>query len=63
VFLDAFVPEHGDSLNGLINKALAPEVAAQFVTTSRGAAAEGNSGLMQRYRPRCSTWWPTNETG
>ena len=47
VFLDAFVPEHGDSLNGLLNKALPPEVAAQFLTTFRGAAAEGNSGLMQ----------------
>jgi len=47
VFLDAFVPENGDSLNGLLNKALAPEVAAQFITTFRGAAAEGNSGLMQ----------------
>ena len=47
VFLDAFVPELADSLNGLLNKALPPEVAAQFLTTFRGAAAEGNSGLMQ----------------
>jgi pimeloyl-ACP methyl ester carboxylesterase len=47
VFLDAFVPEHGDSLNGLLSKALPPEVAAQFLTTFRGAAAEGHSGLMQ----------------
>jgi pimeloyl-ACP methyl ester carboxylesterase len=47
VYLDAFVPEHGDSLSGLLDKALAPEVAAQFLTTFRGAAAEGNSGLMQ----------------
>jgi len=47
VFLDAFVPEHGDSLIGLLNKSLAPEVAAQFITTFRGAAAEGNCGLMQ----------------
>ena len=40
-------PEHGDSLNGLLSKALPPEVAAQFLTTFRGAAAEGHSGLMQ----------------
>jgi pimeloyl-ACP methyl ester carboxylesterase len=47
VFLDAFVPAHGDSLIGLLDKALPPEVAAQFITTFRGAAAEGHSGLMQ----------------
>jgi pimeloyl-ACP methyl ester carboxylesterase len=47
VFLDAFVPENGDSLMDLLNKALAPEVAAQFRTTFYGAAAEGNSGLTQ----------------
>lgn len=47
VYLDAFVPEHGDSLNGLIDKALPPEVAAQFVGGFRGAALEGHSGLMQ----------------
>jgi pimeloyl-ACP methyl ester carboxylesterase len=47
VFLDAFVPEHGDSLISLLNKSLAPVVAALFITTFRGAAAENNSGLMQ----------------
>jgi pimeloyl-ACP methyl ester carboxylesterase len=47
VYLDAFVPEHGDSLIGLIDKALPAEVAAQFVGGFRGAALEGRSGLMQ----------------
>jgi len=47
VYLDAFVPQHGDSLNGLLPKALPPEVAAQFLGGFRGAALEGNSGLMQ----------------
>jgi pimeloyl-ACP methyl ester carboxylesterase len=47
VYLDAFVPEHGDSLIGLVSKALPPEVAAQFVGGFRGAALEGRSGQMQ----------------
>ncbi|UCE31228.1 MAG: alpha/beta hydrolase [Burkholderiales bacterium] len=47
VYLDAFVPGHGDSLIGLIERALEPEVAAQFVGAFRGAALEGNSGMMQ----------------
>jgi pimeloyl-ACP methyl ester carboxylesterase len=47
VYLDAFVPENGDSLIGLINKALPPEVAAVFVGSFRGTALEGRSGLMQ----------------
>lgn len=47
VYLDAFVPANGDSLNALVNKALPPEVAAQFIGGFRGAAAEGHSGLMQ----------------
>jgi len=47
VYLDAFVPQHGDSLMGLLPKALPPEVCAQFVGGFRGAALEGNSGLMQ----------------
>ena len=47
VYLDAFVPEHGDSLNGLLPKALAPEVAAQFLGAFRGTALEKNCGLMQ----------------
>jgi pimeloyl-ACP methyl ester carboxylesterase len=47
VYLDAFVPEHGDSLIGLLPKALPPEVSAQFVGGFRGAALEGRSGQMQ----------------
>ena len=47
VYLDAFVPENGDSLNGLLSKALAPEVAAQFLSAFRGTALSGNCGLMQ----------------
>jgi pimeloyl-ACP methyl ester carboxylesterase len=35
VYLDAFVPQHGDSLNGLLPKALPPEVAAQFLGAFR----------------------------
>ena len=46
VYLDAFVPEDGDSLNGLLPKAQPPEVAAQFLEGFRGAARDG-SGLMQ----------------
>lgn len=46
VYLDAFVPEHGDSLIGLLPKALPPEVSAQFVGGFRGAALEGRSGKM-----------------
>ena len=47
VYLDAFVPEHGDSLIGLINKALPPEVAAVFIGSFHGTALDGRSGLMQ----------------
>ena len=47
VYLDAFVPENGESLIDLINKALPPEVAAVFVGSFRGTALEGRSGLMQ----------------
>ena len=47
VYLDAFLPQNGDSLNGLVQKALPPEVAAQFLAGFRGTAAEGHSGLMQ----------------
>lgn len=47
VYLDAFVPEHGDSLIGLAHKALAPEVAAQFIGMFRGTALANHSGLMQ----------------
>jgi pimeloyl-ACP methyl ester carboxylesterase len=47
VYLDAFVPEHGDSLIGLLSKALVPEVAAQFIGAFRGTALQDHSGLMQ----------------
>ncbi|MDM0020051.1 alpha/beta fold hydrolase [Variovorax saccharolyticus] len=47
VYLDAFVPAHGDSLIGLLSKALVPEVAAQFIGAFRGTALQDHSGLMQ----------------
>ena len=47
VYLDAFVPEHGESLIDLINQALPAEVAAIFVGSFRGTALEGRSGRMQ----------------
>ncbi len=47
VYLDAFVPEHGQSLNGLLELALPPEVALQFLDGFRGSAHEGSSGMMQ----------------
>jgi hypothetical protein len=46
VYLDAFVPEHGDSCNGLLPKALAPEVARQFLEGIRGVAWERHSGMV-----------------
>jgi pimeloyl-ACP methyl ester carboxylesterase len=46
VYLDAFVPDHGDSLIGLLPKAMAAEVAAQFIGAFRGTALEGRSGKM-----------------
>ena len=47
VYLDAFVPQHGDSLISLLIEALEPEVAQQFIGGFRGAAQEGGSGMMQ----------------
>jgi pimeloyl-ACP methyl ester carboxylesterase len=47
VYLDAFIPDNGDSLIGLLHKALVPEVAAQFIGAFRGTALENRSGLMQ----------------
>ena len=47
VYLDAFIPGHGDSLIGLLSKALVPEVAAQFIGAFRGTALQDHSGLMQ----------------
>ena len=46
VYLDAFIPGHGDSLNGLISKALPPEVAAVFLGGFHGNALENHSGMM-----------------
>jgi pimeloyl-ACP methyl ester carboxylesterase len=47
VYLDAFVPQHGDSLNGLLVKALPPEVWPMFVNGFRDAARAEHCGLMQ----------------
>jgi pimeloyl-ACP methyl ester carboxylesterase len=47
VYLDAFVPEHGDSLNALLPEALPAEVAAQFLGAFRGTALDKHCGLMQ----------------
>jgi pimeloyl-ACP methyl ester carboxylesterase len=45
VYLDAFMPQNGDSLIGLLGKALAPDVAGQFIGGFRGSAIENNSGM------------------
>ena len=47
VYLDAFVPEHGDSLIDLLSKALEPDVAQQFIVGFRGDGLESNGGMMQ----------------
>lgn len=44
-YLDAFVPEHGQSLNALLPIALPPEVFPIFLDGFRNAAREGNCGL------------------
>ncbi len=46
VYLDAFVPEHGQSLTMVLRLALSPEVAAGFMGAFHGTALAGNSGLM-----------------
>jgi pimeloyl-ACP methyl ester carboxylesterase len=46
VYLDAFVPEHGDSCHGLLPKAMAPEAAQQFLEGIRGVAREQHSGMV-----------------
>ena len=46
VFLDAFVPEHGDSLIGLLPRSMAPEVWPLFVNGFRDSARASNCGLM-----------------
>jgi pimeloyl-ACP methyl ester carboxylesterase len=45
VYLDAFVPDNGDSLMALLHKASEPPVAAQFIDGFRGAALEKTSGM------------------
>lgn len=45
VYLDAFVPEDGESLMALLHKAVDPPVATQFICGFRGAALENNSGM------------------
>ena len=47
VYLDGFVPAHGQSLIDLLHEALAPEVAAEFVGGFRGSAREDGSGMMR----------------
>lgn len=47
VYIDAFVPEHGESLIDLLSKALEPEVAEQFIVGFRGDGTESNDGMMQ----------------
>jgi pimeloyl-ACP methyl ester carboxylesterase len=45
VYLDAFVPDDGDSLLALLHKALEPPVAEQFIGAFRDAGLENNSGM------------------
>jgi hypothetical protein len=47
VYIDAYVPENGDSLIGLLHKALEPDVAASFIKHFRSSAAENNCGMMK----------------
>ena len=47
VYVDAYVPEHGVSLIGLLHKALKPDVAASFIGGFRSSAAENYSGMMK----------------
>ena len=46
VYLDAFVPNEGDSLIRLLEAALPPEVAQVFIGGFRGSAREHHSGMM-----------------
>ena len=47
VYLDAFVPNHGDSLNALVRQAMPAEIAQQFIGGFYAAALDKNCGLMQ----------------
>jgi len=44
VYLDAFLPEHGQSLNSLLPLALSPEAAEVFLGAFYGSALEGHCG-------------------
>jgi pimeloyl-ACP methyl ester carboxylesterase len=46
VYLDAFIPEHEQSLNRCLELALSPENSKVFVEGFRGSAIKGNSGLV-----------------
>jgi pimeloyl-ACP methyl ester carboxylesterase len=46
VYLDAFVPGHGDSLMRLVDVALPPDVAQVFTGGFRGSAQERHCGMM-----------------
>jgi pimeloyl-ACP methyl ester carboxylesterase len=46
VYLDAFIPEHEQSLNKCLELALSPENFKAFVSAFRGGAIKGNTGLM-----------------
>jgi pimeloyl-ACP methyl ester carboxylesterase len=60
VYLDAFVPCDGESLMALLNKALEPPVAAQFIGSFRGAALEKNSGMTNPLRAEMLHVSPAN---
>jgi pimeloyl-ACP methyl ester carboxylesterase len=44
VYLDAFLPENGQSLISLLPLALAPEISAAFLDAFRGSSLEAHSG-------------------
>jgi pimeloyl-ACP methyl ester carboxylesterase len=46
IYLDAFVPENGDSLNGLLPQALATEIAQVYLSGFRASAAAHHSMMM-----------------
>jgi pimeloyl-ACP methyl ester carboxylesterase len=46
VYLDAFIPEHEQSMNRCLEVALSPENSKAFVEGFRGSAIKGNSGLV-----------------
>lgn len=46
VYLDAFLPEHGQSLIQLLDVAILPEVAQVFIGGFRGSAQTDHTGMM-----------------